>query len=670
MNTFRYSRWDGSQEIEPFSPSELMDHLADELLDGNDLSSVMRELLRRGGHLPSGRRISGMRDLLERLKERRQQQLQRYNLDSVMDDIRQQLDEIIEKERGGIERRLEEQTGSQGGEGEGDEQQFRDLLESMARKHLDQLDNLPPQAGGRIQQLRDYDFMDPEARQQFEDLLDTLKKQVMEQFFQQLKQGLGAMTPEQMGEIQQMVRDLNELLAAHRQGDDSGFQEFMDKWGQFFPDGIGSVDELAQHLSQQMAAMQSLLESMTPEMRSELDQMIQSLFQDGDLQSDLSELLMNLDDLYPTDRGDPMPFAGDDPLTLQEALRLMGDMNGLDELERELMEAAKNSDATALDTDEIGRLIGDEARRMAEELQQMARMLEEAGLIRRRGRDWELTPRAMRKIGERALRDIFGRIDGGLAGDHTLNREGWGIERLEETKAYQFGDPFALDMHGTMRNALRRNGPGTPQSIDKDDFEIYRSAFINQCATVIMLDMSYSMLRRGRFLAGRKVAMALDSLIRNQFPRDVLHIAAFSYFVQPLKSHMLLETDWIDPRGTDFPVAIRAARDMLKGYKDGTKQIILITDGEPHANAYGYDWGRYEGGWSMREAMEETLREVNRCTRSGITVNTFMLDTEPVITTFIKTLAKLNRGRIFFADPHQLGEYLLVDYMKNRRARA
>ncbi|HTE87082.1 MAG TPA: VWA domain-containing protein, partial [Dehalococcoidia bacterium] len=634
----------------------------------------MRELLRRGGRLPSGRQMPGMRDLLDRLKERRQQQLQRYNLDSVMDDIKQKLEEVVQKEREGIERRLSEQSTAEKDDGEAgvedDSQQFRDLLESMARKHLDQLDNLPPQVGGRIQQLRDYDFMDSEARQRFEELLDTLKKQVMEQFFQQLKQSLGAMTPEQMGEIQQMVRDLNELLAAHRQGDDSGFKEFMNKWGQFFPDGLQNVDQLTQHLSQQMAAMQSLLESMTPEMRGELDQMISSLFQDGDLQSDLAELMMNLDDLYPTDRGDPMPFAGDDPLTLQEALRLMGDINGLDELERELTEAARDSDATQLDTDEIGRLIGDEARRMAEELQQLSRMLEDAGLIRRRGSEWELTPRAMRKIGERALRDIFGRIDGGLAGDHSLNRDGWGIERLEDTKAYQWGDPFALDMHGTLGNALRRNGPGTPQRIAVDDFEVFRSAFVNQCATVIMLDMSYSMLRRGRFLAGRKVAMALDSLIRNKFPRDVLHVAAFSYFVQPLKSHMLLETSWIDPRGTDFPVAIHAAREMLKGYKDGTKQIILITDGEPHANAYGYDYGRYEGGWSMREAMEETLREVNRCTRSGITVNTFMLDTEPVITTFIKTLAKLNRGRIFFADPSQLGEYLLVDYMKNRRARA
>jgi uncharacterized protein with von Willebrand factor type A (vWA) domain len=418
--------------------------------------------------------------------------------------------------------------------------------------------------------------------------------------------------------------------------------------------------------------MQSLLDSMTPEMRRELDDMLAPLFQDPELQQELAELMNNLDRLYPNQRRDRdgLPFSGDEPVTLQEAMRLMRDMSSLDELEKELLDAVKSNDASELDADEIGRLVGDEARRIAEELQDLARMLEEAGLIRRRGKDWELTPRAMRKVGERALEEIFGRIDRGLAGDHSLSRYGWGVERLDETKPYAFGDALNIDMHGTMMNALRRDGGGTPVHLDMDDFEVYRAVSVNQCSTVIMLDMSYSMLRGGRFQAGRKVAMALDSLIRTKFPRDELHIAAFSYFVLPLESHMLLDNSWIDPRGTDFPEALRAARAMLANRKEGTKQIILITDGEPHANAYGYDFGRYDHGWSMREAMEETLREVSRCTKDGITVNTFMLDTEPVITTFIKALTKLNNGRIFFADPSQLGDYLIVDYVKNRRNRA
>src|SRR5581483_1622162 len=471
--------------------------------------------------------------------------------------------------------------------------------------------------------------------------------------------------PDSMRQIGQMVRDLNQLLDEHRHGDDSGFEGFMKKWGHMFPPGIASVEQLAQHMQQQMAQMQALLDSMTPDMRRELEQMLEPLFQDEELQRDLAHLMASLDGMSPDARWDAYDFAGDEPITLQEAMRLMGDMHGLDELERELIDAARTNDASRIDAEEIGRLVGDDARQIAEELRDFVRMLEEAGLIQRNGKQWTLTPRAMRKIGERALESIFERAEGGLAGEHSLTRWGWGVERLDDTKPYTFGDALEIDTNGTLMNALRRQGPGTPIQLAKDDFDVFQTASVNQCTTVIMLDMSYSMMHGGRFQAGRKVALALDSLIRTKFPRDTLQVAAFSYFVLPLEPHMLLETYWIDPRGTDFPEALRQARAMLGKKRGGTKQIILITDGEPHANAWGF--GSYEGGWSMRQAMDDTLREVTRCTRDGIRVNTFMLDTEPVVTTFIRSMARINSGRIFFADPSQLGEYLIVDYVKNRR---
>ncbi len=703
MNAYRYSEWDGTQTVDPFTAKELMDHLSDQMLDGRDLFSAMRDMMQRGARLPNGRQMPGLRDLLDRLKNQRQEQLHRYNMDSVMDDIKEKLEDVVKTEREGIQRRLDQTGGQQSPDREGGndpsssqqgqprgeqspdrkggndpsssqqeppDDQLRKMLEGMAQKHLDQLEKLPPTTGGKLQELREYDFMDLEARQKFEDLLETLKKQVMEQYFQGLKDSLGAMTPEMMQQARDMVRDLNQLLREHQEGNDSGFEDFMDKWGQFFPDGIDSVEQLARHMQQQMQAMQSLMDSMSPEMRQELSDMMGALMNDPDLQDELSDLIFNLDQVFPTERRGKQPFSGDEPITLQEALRRMNDMNGLDELEKELMEAIRNNDSGLLDNDKVEHLLGEEARKIAEELQEFAKLLEQAGLIRRKGNQWELTPRAMKKVAERALQEIFGHVDKGLTGDHTKDRFGWGVDRLDETKTYEFGDMFSVDLQGTLKNALVREGPGVPVHLTVDDFEVFKTASINQCSTVILLDMSYSMFRNGRFLAGRRVAMALDSLIRSKFPRDVLHIAAFSYFVLPLKHQQLLETHWIDPGGTDIPEAIRMGREMLKDVKDGTKQIILITDGMPHANAYGYDYGRYEHGWSMREAMEETLREVSKCTRRGIRVNTFMLDTDPVINTFIKSYTKVNKGRIFFADPHQLGEYLIVDYMKNRRVRA
>jgi uncharacterized protein with von Willebrand factor type A (vWA) domain len=647
-----------------------MEHLADRILDDRDLWSAMREMLQRGADLRNGRHMPGLRDLLDQLRQRRAQQLQRYNLNTVFDDLKEKLDEVIDTERQGIGKRLGDDEGDGAAAPGSSDPMFREILEGMARKHLEQLDSLPPGVGGRIQQLREYDFMEPEARRQFDALMDSLKQQVLDNYFQGMKQALGAVTPEMMSQMRDMVRDLNDLLEEHRNGDDSGFQNFMEKWGDFFPKGIENVDQLAEHLNQQMAAMQSLLDSMTPEMRRELEQMMGPIFNDDALQRELSDLMSNLGRMFPGQRnGDGLNFGGDEPITLQEAMRLMGDMNGIEELEQELLEAVRTNDASRLDSDEIGRLLGDEAQRMAQELRDFFKMLEDAGLIRRKGRDWELTPRAMKKIGERALEDIFGRIDRGLAGDHSIGRWGWGIERLDETKPYAFGDAFDLDMHGTLMNALRREGQGTPVRLDMDDFEVYQAAIQNQCSTVILLDMSFSMLSRGRFQAGRKVALALDSLIRTKFPRDILHLAAFSYFVLPLQSHMLLDDYWIDPRGTDFPEALRVARSMLGKRKGGTKQIIMITDGEPHANSVAYG-SFYENGWSMREAMADTLREVGYCTRDGIVVNTFMLDTQPVVTQFIKTMTKINSGRIFFADPDKLGEYLIVDYLKNRRSGA
>ena len=667
MMSFKYSGWDGTQNVDPFTAKELMDHIADKLLDGSDLRSALRELLQHGGRMPSGRQMPGMRDLLDRLRQRRQEQLSRYNMDSVMDDIREKLNQVIETEREGIQRRLAETDVDR--DGAGADPQLREMLERMAGRHMEQLDKLPPQAGARIQQLREYDFMDQDARQQFEELLETLQQQVLQQYFQGLKQGLGAMTPEIMGQMKQMMRDLNQLLEQHRRGDDSGFQDFMDKWGQFFPEGMQNPEQLAQHLQQQMAEMQSLLNSMTPQMRQELLQMMGPLLQDNDLQNELSDLIRNLGRMFPNERGQGMPFFGDDPVTLQEAMRVMGDMKDLEELEQDLLDSVRNNNAADLGPDQIGQLLGDEARRIAEELQELTRMLKEGGIIRDDGKDPELTPRALRKIGERALEQIFGRIDQGLTGEHTLRRNGWGAERLDETKPYVFGDALNIDLPATLKNAVRREGDGTPVRLEASDFEVYRTASVNQCSTVILLDMSGSMHRRGYFTAARRVALALDSLIRNKFPRDVLYLAAFSSIVRQLTSPMLLENWWIETHGTDFVEALRAGRSMLKRHKDGSKQIILITDGRPRGAGYGYSYWDYDRDWSIRDDMEATLREVNLCTKDGITVNTFMLDNSSSTTTFIRAMTKLNKGRAFFADPNQLGEYLIVDYLKNRRSR-
>ena len=698
MVRYRYSRWDGSQEKE-ISSHDLMDQLTDSILEGNDLRRAMRQMLEHGAELPNGKRMEGMRNLMDRLRQAREQALDKYDLSSMMANIQDRLDDVVDTERAGIKSRLGELDPADGdgqpGEGQPGEgqpggpndgaptQEMRDLLKGMADKHLEQLAGLPPQVGGRITELRQYDFMDPEARKKFDELLEELQKQVMENYFKGMQESIQTMSPGDLQQAQEMIKDLNELTRRKLNGEAPDITEFMQKWGQYFPPGIETFDQLADHLRQQMAQMQSLLNSMSPEQRSELQSMMEALLQDNRLQWDMFELSYNLDRLDPDAASDNrFSLTGDEPLTLQEALRLMGDLNSMEDMEGDLYDALRHNDPSRLDADEMGRLLGDEARQYAKDLQRMMKELEEAGFLKKGDRGYELTPKAIRKIGERALQDIFRKMRGGQMGDHDHEKSGIGVELLDETKQWQFGDPFHLNTLKTVSNAVIRQGPGTPVRIKPEDFEINHTETMNQASTVIALDMSASMMWSGYFQAGQRVGLALDTLIKTKYPKDNVTVVAFSYFVLPVDAKMLLDSYWVEyGGGTNFQEVLRYSRELLRRQSGTTKQIILITDGEP--TTYNWVEDRETLEWEGEDpddpmtyyrrrrrsgVVEETLREVQKCTRDNITINTFMLDRSPALLEFVRMMAKKNKGRAFIADPEQLGTYVVADYfsMRNR----
>ena len=709
----RYSRWDGTQQIGPLSAEDLMQAMSDDLMQDGDVNRAMQRLFRWGFQKPDGQDVPGLQGLLQRLRDRRQEQLDRFNLQSMLSDIQERLEQIVETEREGIARRLDEarqqQRGSQGtpdsgesgvnraeasrdgeaaqgqdqpgadqsggerGEGassEGGEPDLLRLLEAMAERRLKQLDALPDDPPGAIRGLTDYDFMSPEARQQFQDLLDMLQQQMMQQTFQGMQQALSQMTPDDLAEMRQMMQELNEMLEAKQRGEETGFQEFMHRWGQFFGPGLNSLDDLIERMQQQMGAMRQLMQSMSAEQQAELQGMMQAAMQDPGLREQMGRLSENLGALIPPDqwrRG--FQFSGDESLTLAEAMRLMDRLNEYDELEAEFRDVRDWNDLARMDDDKIRDLLGEEEGEQLEQLRQIARMLEDAGYIRQTRRGYELTPQGVRKIGEKALTDIFADLKRDRSGQHDLRREGGAGDRTDDSKPYEFGDPFLLDIPKTIMNAVQRGERPEDTGavrLSPRDFEVYRTEFSTRSATVLMVDMSRSMLYNGCFNAAKRVALALDSLIRGKYPRDHLSIIGFSYLAQEIKPSELPSIDWNEYNyGTNMQHGFQLARQILGREKGANRQIIVITDGEPTAH---FDDGHVRFSYPPTpKTLQETLREVIRCTRDGITINTFMLERSPYMVQFINDLMRINTGRVFVATPDRLGEYILVDYVANKR---
>jgi uncharacterized protein with von Willebrand factor type A (vWA) domain len=491
---------------------------------------------------------------------------------------------------------------------------------------------------------------------------------MMNTFFQDMSQALQNITPEDMERMKDMIRDLNEMMRQRMAGEEPDFDGFMDKYGDLFGDNPPqSLEELLEQMQRQAAAMQNLMDSMPGDMRQQLQDLMSGLIQDDELQQAMGELAYNLEAIMPSrDLRNQYPFRGDEELDLQAAMQLMNQMQDMDELERQLERTQYGGDLEEIDTDMLEEMLGEEARETLDQLKNLLEILEEAGYIRKKGNTWEMTPRGTRKIGHKALAEIYQNLKGQSFGKHKVAEFGRYGERADDTKPYEFGDPFHLDLKQTMMNALNREGPGSPVSLHPDDFEVHRSETLTQTATVLMLDLSWSMALRGSFQAAKKVALALNNLIRMQYPRDSLYLVGFSAYARELKTEELPYVRWDETvLGTNMHHALLIAQQLLAKHKVGTRQIIMISDGEPTAHL---ERGRSYFAYPPSPiTIRETLKEVKHCTQKGIVINTFMLDRNYYLKEFVGQVAKINRGRVFYTTPDQLGEYILVDFVSHKR---
>jgi uncharacterized protein with von Willebrand factor type A (vWA) domain len=489
-----------------------------------------------------------------------------------------------------------------------------------------------------------------------------------------MSDAIRSMGPDDLAANREMVRDLNELIRQRIGGGDPDASGFLAKHGQFFP-GARTFDDIIDQLAQRMAAMQSLLRSMSPDQRAELQSMMEALLRDDRLLIDLAQLASNLDLLLPGGLGERVPFGGDEPLGLEGALAQIARLQAMDRLEDALSDVESPGDLAAIDRSEVRQLLGDDAARELDALDDLAKRLEAAGYLSSDGGRLTLTARGSRRIGQKVLDDLFARLQRDAFGGHRLDRAGRGGEREETTKPYEFGDPFHLDLRGTLFNALAReeNAPGARQPMGRirlspSDFEVHRTELLTQTSTVLLVDMSRSMLLRGCFLAAKKVAVALDTLIRTQYPRDHLSVIGFAYYAREIAPGSLAELTWHGYEyGTNLQHGLMLARRILERHPSTNKEIVVITDGEPTAH---FEGGQVEFNYPpTRRTIGETLREVQRCTKEGITINTFMLERSRALAEFVAHMTRLNRGRAFYSTPERLGEYVLVDFVNRRTKR-
>ncbi|HNI35371.1 MAG TPA: hypothetical protein PLV93_08215, partial [Microthrixaceae bacterium] len=573
---FRYSPWDGTQRGFELDAADVMEQITDDLLYHGDLNAALRRMLQDGFADRNGERIQGLREMLEKLRAARQERLDRFDLGGVFDEIAKELREVVEQERAALDELAAEARAA------GD-QRRQELTDQVVAERNMELEMLPNDLAGQVRSLQNYEFTSSDARERFEGLVDRLRQQLMQQAVDQMSGAMQSMTPEDMGRMKDMLAALNDMLAQRAAGQEPDFDSFMDRYGDFFPENPQTLDELLEVMAQRMAAMQAMLNSMTPEQRQQLMDLSNQLLEDMDLRWQMDQLGENLRGMFPdAGWGRQYRFDGVDPLDFPQAMQAMGDLGDLDQLEN-LLKGTVNPGALAeVDLDRARELVGDDVANSMERMADLAKMLQEAGLVDQREGRLELTPEGIRRLGKNALAQLFKKLSRDLLGGHRIDRIGVGHERTYDTKPYEWGDPFNLNINATIGNAVRRRSAegrvGGPVHLIPDDFEIEQTEQSVRTATVLMLDLSLSMPMRENFLPAKKVAMALHALISMQYPRDYLGIVGFSEVARVLEAHQLPEVSWDFVYGTNMQHGFVLARQLL-ARQHGTKQIIMITDG-------------------------------------------------------------------------------------------
>jgi uncharacterized protein with von Willebrand factor type A (vWA) domain len=680
MANYRYGEYDGGPDplVSPYDVREALDEMGDSILSGGSPMDALRELLRRGY---GDRR--GLDDLLRRVRDRQRDLRRSGRLDGMLEQARALLDTAVGQERAEL---------------------FPDPSDEARMREAD-LDSLPSDTAQAIQQLAGYDWRSPAARETFDKLRDLLRREVLDSQFRGMKQALENPDPASMQRVKDMLASLRGMLDADARGEhtQADFDEFMSEFGDMFPDNPQNLEELVDSLVRRMMAAERLLSSLSPEQREELANLMAQAMEDAGLAAEMAALTDALRARRP-ELGRPqrgVRMSGEEPLSLGDATSAVGELADLADLENALSQDYAGASLDDVDEEAVRRALGRQAVDDIEALRQVERELERQGYLTRSAGNLELTAKAVRRLGDTALRRVFAGLENGARnGDHDRQDAGQAGELTGATRDWEFGDEQPIDVPATVRKGLLRSpgganplsplspggpaksagrsiprasvadGPGTTPlvKLSPRDFQVAETERRSAAAVCLLVDLSYSMALRGTWAAAKQTALALHALLRSKYPQDAIQVVGFSDYARELHETELAGLGWHMVQGTNLHHALMLAGRHLDKHPDHEPVVLIVTDGEPtaHLQRNGqpfFDWP------PSPETVALTLAEVDKMTRRKAALNIFMLAEDDRLSRFVDNVAKRNGGRVLRAAPERLGEYVVSDFLRTRGAR-